>query len=277
MRLYGGVKIIDHYSIHCIILIKKKDMRKLKLLALLLLGGFLWVACGTEPVQEINEEVNVEYQKGLENIENGQKIVTDPLKFEYHLQWLSFTTTYLMKTDFETRATLSTQLDGDKTVQLSDLNGLQGNGFRSKLRTRLIYYFEFDGEPDTETTKPPTDPDPPFTGMSPEEMADALLAYVFDENCVEFFFPNGIAYPLGFTVVSVGHPMNEDKFNDGILRSDHPSWGIGLATEGLIVDQSLVQKGNMIVVARPYRDSGTVNIYCSYLDYPNVIFTDFLY
>ena len=251
-------------------------MNNLKFLLLFLVGIFL-SSCEQETFEESTTKADLQLNSKASILNPNERSVTNPVEFENNLQWLSFTTSYLLKKDAGCRMLMLSKLDANNTVQLDDLDNTNPTySFKYHLRQRLIHYFN-SPEPDEEIFKPP----PPATGgitpLTPEEIADMIVDYVFDENCVEFYFPNGITFGTGdYIITSTAHPMTTATSNNGIIRSDNYQ-GVGLNTEATTVDDTYLLNNTLVIVGRPIKTAiGKSLTNCSYSEYPNIDFTDFL-
>jgi len=93
------------------------------------------------------------------------------------------------------------------------------------------------------------------------------------KNCIELFFPNGLSLSGADFYYSTAHPMTLAQSNYGYeLSCIHMNDDINhRGSNGIIIDESLVQEGSEVIVTRPYRTSD-----CSYDKYDDIDFTQFL-
>jgi len=283
-------------------------MKNLKFIfASFLIIGML--ACEKEnEVSEFDLETNLELTSDSNKQSvaplNQQQRISGSDEIEINAAWAGFVLAKMLRYDENSaRGIVGLEIaNNGNTVKLSSILGLGSNGaFVNGFRTHIAYYIEHVWpDPDGEKDKPalPLGQNPPNPGNNqtsndgltkgldssdpnphaPEvqEVMDILL----DENCLEFYFPNGMSYSGTFTITSVAHPMNSNTTNFGIKRYYSLQNGsisgigdIGTYTETLDVSPAYVDSGSNVIIVRPFKTLGEE---CSYSEYGNIDFHDFL-
>ena len=283
-------------------------MKNLKfILVSFLLVGML--ACEKEnQVSEFDLETNLEFTKDTNKQTvlslNQPQRINGSDEIELNAAWAGFVLAKMLRYDEDSaRAIVGPQIVSNvNIVPLSSILGPGSNpAFVNGFRTHIAYYIDHVWpDPDGEKDKPgfPLGENPPnpsnnqtgtdyiAKGLGPngpdpnapevQEVMDILL----DENCLEFYFPNGMNYNGTFTITSVAHPMNSNTTNYGLIRHFNlqndslPVIGeIGTYTETIEISPAYVDDGSNVIIVRPFKTLGEE---CSYSEYGNIDFHDFL-
>lgn len=256
---------------------------------LLLLGVLLWSCTGDE-VQELPSQAQDTSIDLKTTVADPTGEVSDPFYLENYSQWAAFTTSWLLRYSPEAQSLFQHNMSAENTVSFDDVFGPAisepGYNFAADFKSRLAQYINCCPDPDTEDEKPPPPPpgDPPFGGGDPttEEIVNNIVDYLVFDNCMEFYFPNGLNFNYKtFSITSTAHPLTTVESNNGILRIYDPivdeDYPLGISTFPKTVDDAYAFEGHMIIMARPYRiNTGPIAHPCYYTEYPDVDFTLFL-
>ncbi|MEP2937649.1 MAG: hypothetical protein ABJM06_09975 [Gilvibacter sp.] len=219
-------------------------------------------------------------------------------EFTETLPWVSFITGKVLKEYPSSRSEVNLKMDPNGVIKLDQLltadgtlNGLSFNkNFKTVLEILLCQQVDC-GKPEEELVTPPNGP---FNGgggggfasggsmvvsseLSPvvEEMADAFMDYIINQNCIELYFPKGQMIYFGdFEITSTSHPMNNSVKNDGYKRLYTPLI-TGENCEVEMVNLTYVTNNKNIIVARPYA-MASPSASCIYTSYGVTDFTQFL-
>ncbi len=152
---------------------------------------------------------------------------------------------------------------------------------------------------DTPLALSPSIFDDPTPTVSLESLVNSFLNGITVSNCVELYFPKGLTLSAQNrlnSVVSTGHPLNNDLFNIGYLQfhqytpEEITQISDFLQSSSIYIDANFLSNTtfNNIIVARPYRNNklvlpneghilneGISTNSCSYSQY-TIDFTTFL-
>lgn len=208
--------------------------------------------------------------------------------FERQLQWFSYISAEVVIGNPDARTEfLNLNLNAnteDTAIAISDLIGPDNLAptFNSTFFDYLVYHIENPYNwPDTSLGTPPPPPTPGgFPDTTPVEViANIYYDIMLNSNCVELYFPNDLNFTTdNFELTTTSHPLTTSGANEG------RRWHFQLLSGGYIHPPAVINpfyaaNHTNIFVARPYRtgfqtDSDATS--CSYDEYPNIDFEDFL-
>ncbi|GAB5399009.1 MAG: hypothetical protein Aureis2KO_05940 [Aureisphaera sp.] len=259
-------------------------MKFTKKLLLLLFGIITLHSCETEKAADAQLFTTAD----VKVIADNPSPESDPYTLENYSQWAAFTTSYLLRYSPDAQSLFQHKLGAGNVVDFDDVfqHSISAGpyNFAKEFKSRLFYYINCCPDPDDETQKPPPPGTPPFGGgdPDPEVLVQQIMDYLLQDNCMEFYFPNGINFWGQYSITSTAHPLNTTLENSGILRihtpivnEDYPN---GISTFPQLVNDEYAGTGNMIIMARPVRSTSppTPTDPCLYTEYSDVDFTLFL-
>lgn len=209
-------------------------------------------------------------------------ILTPAQTFEMRMQWAAFLAAKVLRRDEESRIEILHLLANSNSIDLDVLlNGTSAPAFREKFIHYLENYIGRTFNPEPEKDKPGRPiAGPCRAGLAAIEVnnkAAFYINYMTNQNCTELYFPQLPNQINSRTLVSTAHPLTEASSNTayerytGITVVD----GIETVTNKIIVKpEHLNLPDYHIIVARPFRE--TENYACTYEEYGEIEFTDFL-
>lgn len=260
-----------------------------KLLPLLsIVLALLATSCEKETLEISNEGIA---PLVTQNVAQKTSCTSEYDLFERRLQWFSFISAKVLRYNTAARSEVQGEIFGfnDDTVEAELLLGTTLSNFEAAFENEFIYYVgTCCPDPDTEGGKPdePIIPDP-ISPLTPQQKYELFVNYMVDDNCVELYFPNGLNFSGSFQLTSTSHPLTSSASNEGTLRYYNMQYGFDTVeggggtgspyiTEGVCVDDAYAANNNNIIVARPIRNTQSVDPDCSYTNYEGINFTLFL-
>lgn len=265
---------------------------KRKLLFSFALLGLFFMACESDSLETPQNET-----------QNLQTTVTrtdadDTILFERRMQWFGWLLAESLTFEPSIRTQINNHLTRDNTLNVGELftdpdfDDFE-DGFRAELAT-IIRNNGAHNDPDHDPDDPtlPFVPSPNGINSAPllaamsedpitaqvNQQVQAYINFMTQDNCIELFFPNGslVSRANEGKYTSTAHPLTNNTYNYGFQRFYQDGFGCGFpipCTVEITVDPRYVQDNHNIIVVRPVR---SVIASCSYTEYDDIDFTDFL-
>lgn len=259
----------------------------------------IFFACQNDDIIEIEETLSNKTETLDKNLTTGTREFSDitiispffnnPTELlENKMQWAAFLTAEAILYDVNAANQFNIRFDSiSKTVKLSDLlihNGIGIPHFRNAFREQFEFFDS--GAADTQcndgTRKPRGGPSLPDAAggtcggcdpnnPDPTSNFEKFVSYLIDQNCLEFYLPNGYN-PFDREFTSSAHPLNNELFNEAFeLPFDCSN-----NAEFVISNFTLNNFENVIIV-RPVKTLlGVPNDPCFYPEYSDIDLTNFL-
>jgi len=282
-------------------------MRKLKNYLTAIIFCFLAFSCQQESIEYSNDnnpnlitsnQTNkLPNQLNLSKADNFNKGPIIVNELETRLQWVSYITATVLYFEEDARTDFFNTVNNRGALHLEEL---LGNNSFSTFKTKFLYYLYLYSSPEYKQGNPfnlcpdseKLPPWPPFSdstgGDTPipkprvvidpiQDAVDGFMNYILNENCIELYFPNQLLpySQESFRVTSTAHPLTNSLENEAFLRYRQGEFYCITVEEIIMSPVNVIHPSFNTIVARPYRDA-SMNDNCSYSQYPNIDFTDFL-
>ena len=237
---------------------------------LLVVGLLSNYSCDKPPLEE-DFEAKVAFRGPTTSSSNQTEML------EERMQWASFISAKIFCESEEARNEVITQLDGGNVEHIDHLIG--ENSYTPTFRQLFIYWADYYQGTNNQGEYPvfnqAVPPGPDFTS------SDDYIDYLTVENCIELFFPNGLTEddnPDHYS--STAHPLvynKNENYGFKYFCGEEGDPSVINAIPSIEIDpinQSYVDAGYTVIVARPYRIEG--NPICEYAEYSTIDFTLFL-
>ena len=213
---------------------------------------------------------------------------TDAEILESFMQYTAFITAQILyhddtnqvRSEFENVLSTPNQT-GNSVVRIAPLQDLlgpnsQASEFENAFEIAFNYYQENNvknPESCPKGTHPNLNCPDCYTTTGNSLSYESFIDVVINENCLEFYLPNGYDSNDLNNFYSTAHPMEDVNNNIGY---QHPaSCHEDLAVEVESIDDTDFNQYNNLLVVRPYKTESV--FYCVYSDYSDINFTDFLF
>ena len=253
-------------------------MAKIKF-SLILLIAFITYSCDKTETMVENPETMVEDIFFSKNPDpTNDTFVNDNL--ENKMQWVSYMTAQVLLNNREARDQFQNEIDNSGGTNVFPLENLLGwnvidQSFKNAFKDEFLlnYYEDYlcddIGKPSGRITPPPVGSFPSDADYD-TVLFEGYLATLIDEECFEFYAPNGfttlpinVANNSNAPIKSTAHPLNNNATsNEGFKHTN-----FCFINHTTIDDNTL---GSVILI-RPYRMDSA----CDYSEYP-FDFTGFL-
>lgn len=253
-----------------------KNTIKLVFTLLLLINVY---SCETEETLEQETQSETLERRGNGD---GIEVLNNPaaIEIENRMQWVSYMTAQVILRDSGARQEFKDEVEDSGALNAFPIRNLLENdgrnlSFKREFRIEFFYHFnntygENSEDPCDGTGRPEGRPKPTgvLGGMSLDVIYQMYILSLLNDNCFEFYLPNGYAplAPLGssgFIVPkSTAHPMTNAISNEGFSHTS------ACYVSSITVDDNTP---GVIIVVRPFTDG----IGCTYYDFL-IDFEDFL-
>lgn len=193
---------------------------------------------------------------------------TPPIELETKMQWTSFMAAAALDLDPLARAEFMALTSGlTNTISLKKV--LKPSSIAPNFKAKFLELLDSYSMYICGTGKPEIGEVPQTMAQDPICAAE-FLQYIYNDNCLEFYFPKGLVLNPILPITSTAHPMTQANSNYGFKRHQKIP-GVTILSK-MKVNSSYLSSNKDIVVVRPI--DGSVD--CDYSDYGVENFTLFL-